>query len=132
MRAHERVHALSTRRGVSGTAVALHDGGTSGAQMRDRRRTTRYVLGEPLRGDAMPMEDVTVEKIAGERVVVISPSAHALDEQLMIHMTTADGLQSLPARVVASNPISVGGALCFRVELRVDEERPPSRGEGQR
>jgi hypothetical protein len=97
--------------------------------MTDRRRTPRYVLGAPLRGVAMPMLDVTVEQVSGDRLVVISPATHPADEELMIHMRTADGLRSYQARVVSSSPVSVGGTVCFRVELRVADERPSRHGE---
>ena len=74
----------------------------------------------------MPMQDVTVEEIDDSRVVVIAPSAHQPDEQLMIHMATGGRLQSHAATVVSSTPVSLGGAVCFRVELRVqDEDLPP-------
>lgn len=95
----------------------------------DRRRTPRYVLETPLRGNAMPMEDVTVEQCSDARVVVISPSAHQPEEELMIHMATPAGLQSRGARVLSSTPVSVAGALCFRIELRVDDVRAQARGE---
>lgn len=97
--------------------------------MTDRRRTPRYVLGAPLPGNAMPMLDVTVEQISGDRVVVVSPSAHRADEELMIHMRTADGLRSHQTRVMSSSPVSVAGTVCFRVELRVEGEGPPPDGE---
>ena len=96
--------------------------------MTDRRRTPRYLLAMPLSGDAMPMRDVTVEEYSDGRVVLTSPSAHQPDEELVIHMTTRAGLESYAARVVASSPVSVGGTLCFRLELCV-KDREPSRGD---
>jgi hypothetical protein len=95
--------------------------------MTDRRRTSRYVLGSPLPGNAMPMEDVTVERCSDARVVVISPSAHRIDEPLVIHMRTADGLQSHHTHVVSASPVTVAGALCFRLELHIDSD--PGQGE---
>jgi hypothetical protein len=77
----------------------------------------------PLAGEAMPMQDVTVEEYSDGRVVLISPSAHQPDEELVIHLTTAAGLESHAARVVASSPVSVGGTLCFRLELWVEKSR---------
>jgi hypothetical protein len=94
--------------------------------MADRRRTPRYVLDTPLRADAMPMEDVTIEEFSGDQLVVISPSAHESQEDVMIHMTTGQGLTSHTARVMSSRPVSVAGTLCFRVELRVAGGRPLS------
>ena len=89
--------------------------------MTDRRRTPRYILDAPLRGEAMPMEDVTIESYSPDRLVVVSPSAPRLDEELMVHLTTAYGLESRRAAVVASAPVSVAGALCYRVELYLDD-----------
>src|SRR5687768_9524996 len=63
------------------------------ARMRDRRRTPRYILGTPLSGDALPMEDVTVERYSKRRIVVFSQTAHDQDEQLMIHVSTTGGVQ---------------------------------------
>ena len=76
----------------------------------------------PLQGDAMPMQDVTVEECSDGRAVVIASSAHHPSEELMIHLTTTAGLESYPARVVSSSPVSVGGALCFRLELCIDDD----------
>ena len=77
----------------------------------------------------MPMEDVTVEQCSDDRVVVISPSAHQPEEELMIHMATSAGLQSRGARVLSSTPVSVAGALCFRLELGVGDVRADAPGE---
>ena len=89
--------------------------------MTDRRRTPRYVLTTPLPGDAAPMHDVTVEQFVKGRAVVIAPSAHQPDDELVMHVTTRVGLRSHPATVLSSSPVSYGGGLQFRVELRVDE-----------
>lgn len=88
--------------------------------MSDRRRTPRYVLGTPLAGDALPMQDVVVESFSGTRLVVIAQSARAAHEELMIHLSMSDGLASHRAIVMSSNPVSVAGTVCFRLELRVD------------
>jgi hypothetical protein len=99
--------------------------------MTDRRRTLRYVLATPLPGDAMPMQDVTVEELSDGRAVVIAPSARQPDERLVIHMTTGEGPRSHPATVVSSSPVSHGGVLRFRLELRVGSSLPrrvPSEG----
>jgi hypothetical protein len=95
--------------------------------MTDRRRTPRYVLATPLPGDVIPMRDVTVEQFSEGRAVVISPSAHQPDERLVIHMTTREGPRSHPATVVSSSPVSQGGALRFRIELRVEASGHPQR-----
>jgi hypothetical protein len=70
----------------------------------------------------MPMEDVTVEQYSGERIVVISRSAPGADEELVIHLAACGGLQSRTATVVSSTPVSVAGALCFRIELRMEAD----------
>jgi hypothetical protein len=72
----------------------------------------------PLPGDAMPMRDVTVEQFDNGRAVVISRSAHPPDADLVIHIPTRAGLSSQRVRVVSSSPVSRGGALFFRIELR--------------
>ena len=89
--------------------------------MTDRRRTPRYILDAPLRGEALPMEDVTIESYSPDRLIVVSPSAHRSDEELMVHLTTAYGLESRRAAVVFSAPVSVSGALCYRVELHLTD-----------
>ena len=76
----------------------------------------------------MPMQDVTVEECADGRVVVMSPSAHCPGDEMTLHLTTADGLESHAARVVSSSPAAVGGTLCFRIELCISAA-PSSRGE---
>jgi hypothetical protein len=69
------------------------------------------------------MEDVTVERYSKRRIVVFSQTAHDQDEQLMIHVSTTGGVQSCTASVSSSKPVSVGGALCFRIELSVADDR---------
>jgi hypothetical protein len=92
----------------------------------DRRRTRRYVLETPLRGNIMPMHDVTVEQFSEDRAILISTSGHMPDEKMIIHMTTPQGLQSHPATVVSSSPVSYGGSLCFRIDLRMDDRAAPA------
>ncbi|OLC40020.1 MAG: hypothetical protein AUH43_27500 [Acidobacteria bacterium 13_1_40CM_65_14] len=97
--------------------------------MSDRRRAPRYVLESPLAGEAMPMQDVVVERFSENRLVVISPSSHTQDEELMIHIVMPNGLASHRANVITSQPISVAGTLCFRLELHLDAAEPFSHDE---
>jgi hypothetical protein len=90
--------------------------------MSDRRRMQRYVLGTPLTGAIMPMHDVVIEKLEGERITVLSPTAHDDNEDLMIHVATASGLESHRTRVISNTPTSSGGTLQYRIELRIFEE----------
>ena len=92
--------------------------------MLERRRSPRYELAEAIPGEAMPMQDVIVERYAGDRLVVIAHDNPARDEQLMIHMTTTEGLASHRAEVVASHPIAVAGSLCYRLELQIGPAEP--------
>lgn len=78
----------------------------------------------------MPMHDVTVERFANGRATVLSPSCHDGDEELFIHMRTPEGLRSHAASVVSNAPVSYGGALCFRLELRVSECGADARKDG--
>jgi hypothetical protein len=87
--------------------------------MIDRRRTPRYVLAAPLRGEAMPMEDVTIDEYTRDRLVVTTRTGHRADDELMVHVTTARGVESRRGRVVSSSPASVSGRLCYRVELQL-------------
>lgn len=88
--------------------------------MSDRRRTQRYVLGTPLTGDMMPMQDVVIERLEGTRVTVLAPSAHSVDEDLMLHVATSSGLESHRTKVISSTATSGGGALQYRLELNLD------------
>lgn len=90
--------------------------------MSDRRRTQRYVLGTPLSGDIMPMQDVVLERFDGDRVTLLSPTPHAIDEELMIHVATSSGLESHRTKVISSTPTSSGGTLQYRLELAIDPE----------
>jgi hypothetical protein len=85
--------------------------------MSDRRRTPRYVLEQPLAGDAMPMQDVMVEEFSGDRLVVVSLDTHAVDEDLLVYLSMPHGVERYRAKVTASTPVSVGGQLCSRLEL---------------
>lgn len=89
--------------------------------MSDRRRAQRYVLGTPLSGDIMPMHDVVIEKLEAQRLTVLSPSAHTVGEELMIHVSTSSGLESHGTRVLSTTPTSSGGALQYRIELSIHE-----------
>ena len=87
--------------------------------MSDRRRAPRYVLTTPLQGQARPMQDAVVEQFSGDRLVVISSTARRAHDELMVHLSTSDGVTTYPARVIASSPVSVDGTMSFRLELRV-------------
>ena len=71
--------------------------------MSDRRRTPRYVLGNPLVGDAMPMQDVIVESLSGDRLVVISQSAPPVTARTLARLPAdaTDGV-GLPTSVAPS------------------------------
>ena len=69
------------------------------------------------------MQDVTVERFSGDRVIVVSSAAHAIGEELMIHMAHADGAASRAARVVTCRPVSVAGKLSYRLELQIDADQ---------
>ena len=97
--------------------------------MSDRRRAQRYVLGTPLTGDIMPMHDVVIERLDGSRVTVLSPSAHVVNQDLMIHVSTSSGLESHRTTVVSNTATSSGGSLQYRIELRIDEDAHEEDGE---
>src|SRR5437016_5281316 len=97
--------------------------------MVDRRRAPRYVLESPLAGDVLPMQDVVVKTFSGSKLVVISSFAYASDEELTVHIPMPDGLASHRAVVVSSEPSSVTGTLCFRLELRLEDADAPPSGE---
>ena len=87
--------------------------------MSDRRRTPRYVLEQPLGGDAMPMQDVMVEDFSDDRLVVVSLDTHAVDDELLVYLSMPTGLERYRATVTSSTRVSVGGKLCCRLELHV-------------
>jgi hypothetical protein len=87
--------------------------------MTDRRRTPRYVLEQPIAGDAMPMQDVMVEDFSDDRLVVVSLETHAIDEELLVYLSMPNGLERYRATVTGSTRVSVGGQLCCRLELHV-------------
>jgi hypothetical protein len=93
----------------------------------DRRRTQRYILGTPLTGDVMPMHDVVIERLDGSRVTVLSPSAHDIDQELTIHVSTSAGLESHRAKVASSAATSSGSGLRYRLELAIDEAEDGAR-----
>ena len=94
--------------------------------MPDRRRAQRWVLGPPLPADAMPMEDVVVERMTGDRMTIVSLTPHEAGEDLLIHLSAPEGLQSHRARVTSSTPITAGSSVQFRLELHLRQ----SAGEG--
>jgi hypothetical protein len=87
--------------------------------MSDRRRAPRYVLETPLRGQAMPMQDAVVEERAGNRLVVIAPSARQRYDELIVHLPGEGGVTTHAAQVLSSTPVALGGAVSFRLELKI-------------
>ena len=87
--------------------------------MSDRRRTQRFVLGSPLPAEVMSMQDVVVERIAGDLVTIVSLTPHEPGHQMVIQLPTPAGPQGHRTTVLSSTPISVGGSVQFRVELRL-------------
>jgi hypothetical protein len=65
------------------------------------------------------MQDAVVEEFSGDRLVVRSSATRRPHDELMVHLSTADGVATYPARVIASSPVSVEGTMSFRIELRV-------------
>jgi hypothetical protein len=97
--------------------------------MSDRRRTQRFVLGPPLAAEVMSMQDVVVERIAGDLITIVSLTPHEPGQQMLIHVPVPNGPQSHRATVMSSTPIAVGASVQFRVELRLDssyDEAPNS------
>lgn len=74
------------------------------------------------------MHDAIVEQLSGDRLVVTSQTPQAVDDALIVHVTTADGLESRRATVVSSNPVSVSGSVHFRVEMRLEAPSPRQQG----
>ena len=87
--------------------------------MRDRRRTQRFEVWQPLKGDVTSMQDVVVERMDGDVVTIVSLTAHEPGQPVVIHVTTSEGLQSRRTNVLSSTPIAVGASVQFRVELRI-------------
>ncbi len=94
--------------------------------MSDRRRTQRFVLGPPLPADAMSMQDVVVERVVGDRVTIVSLTAHEPGEETVIQVATSAGMKRHRTTVLSSTPIAVGASVQFRVELQMHD----SAGEG--
>src|SRR4051812_5054762 len=94
--------------------------------MTDRRRTRRYVLERPLTGDAMPMQDVMIDSFSGDRLTVISLDTHAVNDDLLVYLAMPRGLERYVGSVTSSTPVSIGGELCCRVELRITPLDDPS------
>ena len=95
--------------------------------MTDRRRSPRYKLISPLRGDALPLQDVIVEARSGVQLTVISRSAHRVDDTLVVHIATPLGKPvSHSVRVVSSTPVVISGVISFRVQLALAVARPLS------
>jgi hypothetical protein len=87
--------------------------------MSDRRRTQRFVLGSPIPAEAISMQDVVVERIAGDLVTIVSLTPHEPGHETLIHVPAPGGPRGHRATVLSSTPISVGASVQFRVELRV-------------
>ena len=65
-----------------------------------------------------------VESLSGTRLIVIAPSSPSVDEELVIHLAMADGLESRRATLISSHPISMSGNVSFRLELRLEDVTP--------
>jgi hypothetical protein len=70
----------------------------------------------------MPMHDAVIEKLDEQRITVLSPSAHIVGEELMIHVSTSTGLESHRTKVISTTPTSSGGALQYRIDLSIHED----------
>lgn len=89
--------------------------------MSDRRRTQRFVLGPPLPADAMSLQDVVVERIVGDRVTIVSLTAHEPGEETVIQVPTSAGMTRHRTTVLSSTPIAVGASVQFRVALQMHD-----------
>lgn len=95
--------------------------------MGDRRRTPRHVLSTPVPADVMALQDATVERVDDDRVTVIAPARHDVDDELIVHLPTGKGVVSHRARVLTSEPVSVAGVVHFRLELALEPPSPQDR-----
>jgi len=89
--------------------------------MSDRRRTQRFMLGPPLPADTTSMQDVVVERIVGDRVTIVSLTAHEPGEERAIQVSTSAGMMRHRTTVLSSTPIPVGASVQFRVELQIHD-----------
>lgn len=65
-----------------------------------------------------------MELLSGTRLIVIASSTPGVEEELVIHLATSDGLTSHRATLISSSPISVSGNVSFRLELRLEDLTP--------
>jgi tRNA-binding EMAP/Myf-like protein len=86
----------------------------------DRRRALRHVFSTPLPSDMLLIEDVTVDRLVGDRLVVTSSTAYRTADALVVQLINAETPSNLAATVVSTQPVVVDGAVCFRIELRID------------
>ena len=98
--------------------------------MSDRRRAVRHVFRTPLRSDVMLIDDVTVEQLVGDRLVVTCPTPYRADDAVMVQLIKSESPSSLAATVISNRAVFVSGAVCFRIELRIDAA--PSDATGDR
>jgi hypothetical protein len=67
----------------------------------------------------MPMQDAVVEELSGDRLIVVAPTERQQYEELTVHLAMDGGVTSRPAQVLSSTPVAQGGAVNFRLELKL-------------
>lgn len=73
--------------------------------------------------ELLPLQDIVVERICGDRVVAICPASARPSEALTVQFAATSGdLVNLDADVVTSEPVLRSGRIAFRVELRLRQE----------
>ena len=67
----------------------------------------------------MPMQDAVVEELSGNRLVVVAPSERQRYEELIVHLQSDGEVQTRSAQVISSTPVTTGGPVNFRLELKL-------------
>jgi hypothetical protein len=88
--------------------------------MQGRRRETRFLMSPPWSGELQTLEDVVIERVAGQEIWVLSNIPANRDESLLLEMPDNGNTAEVKVRVAESRPVVVDERLQHRVRLQVE------------
>jgi hypothetical protein len=87
--------------------------------MRGKRRDPRYTLSVPWSASLRVPGDVTVQRVSGDDVWVLSVSPARVDEVLTLDLSGVGPEVRLRVRVVESKPVLVDGTIRHGLRLQI-------------
>lgn len=87
--------------------------------MSGRRRDTRYGLSAPCEGSFLFVQDVVVERLAGNEVYALGDGPEAIGMEMTLDVPTSGDATDTKVRLAECTPVVVDGVMRYRLRFAV-------------